>query len=229
MGQKNKQWTQKCHQWTLSNSHATMCRLFFSIYLFSIPVLSTFSPITPFPLSVTIFSTPFPFYCHSTQTNNNNNNNITSPGGVTSLLLILARSTCMSRGADWLPLLLLVPTRASCLIQSHKWTPLVLRFGGEKLLPKMRRRAADFRRPVRRRFAYWIWLLLGAFSLAGLVLFFLQHHHREHSVHRPFLVKRRRTFLPLFSTNQSISINGSVFVIYLSVLFALTLTVAWRS
>ncbi|BAT79818.1 galacturonosyltransferase 11 [Vigna angularis] len=56
----------------------------------------------------------------------------------------------------------------------------------------MRRRAADFRRPVRRRFAYWIWLLLGAFSLAGLVLFFLQHHHRDYRVHSPFLERNAK-------------------------------------
>ncbi|XP_014494632.1 probable galacturonosyltransferase 11 [Vigna radiata var. radiata] len=56
----------------------------------------------------------------------------------------------------------------------------------------MRRRAADFRRPARRRFAYWIWLLLGAFSLAGLVLFFLQHHHREYRLHSPFLERNAK-------------------------------------
>lgn len=37
----------------------------------------------------------------------------------------------------------------------------------------MRRRAADYRRPVRRSFSCWIWTLLGIFSIAGFVLFVL--------------------------------------------------------
>ncbi|XP_019200022.1 PREDICTED: probable galacturonosyltransferase 11 [Ipomoea nil] len=41
----------------------------------------------------------------------------------------------------------------------------------------MRRRAADYRRPVRRRFSCWIWTLLGIFFVAGFVLFVLHHLH----------------------------------------------------
>ncbi|XP_072973026.1 hexosyltransferase GAUT11 [Typha angustifolia] len=43
----------------------------------------------------------------------------------------------------------------------------------------MRRRAPEFRRPARRRLSDWIWLLLGIFVLAGLVLFVVHHHHQE--------------------------------------------------
>ncbi|MED6132691.1 Hexosyltransferase gaut11 [Stylosanthes scabra] len=43
----------------------------------------------------------------------------------------------------------------------------------------MRRRAADFRRPVRRRFSYWIWVLLALSSVLGLVLFVLHHNQNE--------------------------------------------------
>ena len=52
----------------------------------------------------------------------------------------------------------------------------------------MRRRAADFRRPVRRRFPNWIWALLGLFSIAGLFLFVLHHHHNEDRLQKPSLV-----------------------------------------
>ncbi|KAJ0104497.1 hypothetical protein Patl1_18943 [Pistacia atlantica] len=43
----------------------------------------------------------------------------------------------------------------------------------------MRRRAADYRRPVRRRFSDWIWVLLGLFLFVGLVLFVLHHNQHE--------------------------------------------------
>ncbi|CAL9048128.1 unnamed protein product, partial [Musa banksii] len=43
----------------------------------------------------------------------------------------------------------------------------------------MRRRAAEFRRPARRRLSYWICLLLGVFVAAGFVLFVFQHHHQD--------------------------------------------------
>ncbi|GLT70388.1 hypothetical protein SLA2020_424700 [Shorea laevis] len=46
----------------------------------------------------------------------------------------------------------------------------------------MRRRAAEFRRPVRRRSSYWIWVLLGLFSVAGLVLFVVHHNYHEDRV-----------------------------------------------
>lgn len=43
----------------------------------------------------------------------------------------------------------------------------------------MRRRPADYRRLARRRLPSWIWLLLGSFSVAGLVLFIVQHNHHQ--------------------------------------------------
>ncbi|XAR51246.1 Polygalacturonate 4-alpha-galacturonosyltransferase [Bertholletia excelsa] len=43
----------------------------------------------------------------------------------------------------------------------------------------MRRRAADYRRPVRRRFSCWIWALLGLVSVAGFYLL-LVHHRQDH-------------------------------------------------
>lgn len=43
----------------------------------------------------------------------------------------------------------------------------------------MRRRAPDFRRPVRRRLSDWIWWLLGIFIVAGVVLFVVQHQHQD--------------------------------------------------
>lgn len=49
---------------------------------------------------------------------------------------------------------------------------------------KMRRRAADYRRPVRRRFSYWIWLLLAFSSILALLLFLLQHNHHHQDPHR---------------------------------------------
>lgn len=44
---------------------------------------------------------------------------------------------------------------------------------------KMRRRAADYRRPVRRKYWCWIWALLGLFLVAGLLLFVVQHNQNE--------------------------------------------------
>ena len=53
----------------------------------------------------------------------------------------------------------------------------------------MRRRAADYRRPVRRRFTCWIWALLGLVSVAGFVLFVVHHnHHHEDRVKHPIMV-----------------------------------------
>lgn len=43
----------------------------------------------------------------------------------------------------------------------------------------MRRRAADYRRPVRRKYWCWIWALLGLFLVAGLLLFVVQHNQNE--------------------------------------------------
>nr|POE78192.1 putative galacturonosyltransferase 11 [Quercus suber] len=53
----------------------------------------------------------------------------------------------------------------------------------------MRRRAAEYRRPVRRKFSSWIWALLGLFSIAGLVLFVLHHNHHEDRVENTALVR----------------------------------------
>lgn len=56
----------------------------------------------------------------------------------------------------------------------------------------MRRRAADFRRPVRRRFPSWIWVLLGVFSIAGLFLFVVHHNQNEDRVAQPALETNTR-------------------------------------
>ncbi|PON46438.1 Galacturonosyltransferase [Parasponia andersonii] len=56
----------------------------------------------------------------------------------------------------------------------------------------MRRRAADHRRPVGRRFPYWIWDLLGLFSIAGLILFVVHHNQNEDRVEQPILEKNAR-------------------------------------
>lgn len=53
----------------------------------------------------------------------------------------------------------------------------------------MRRRAADFRRPVRRRISNWIWALLGLFLFAGIFLFVVQHNHNQDHVPQPTLEK----------------------------------------
>ncbi|KAL8225753.1 hypothetical protein R6Q57_018310 [Mikania cordata] len=47
----------------------------------------------------------------------------------------------------------------------------------------MRRRAADYRRRVRRRLSIWIWLFLVLFAVAGCVLIYLQHnfHDQDHN------------------------------------------------
>lgn len=52
----------------------------------------------------------------------------------------------------------------------------------------MRRRAAEYRRPVRRRFSYWIWALFGLFSVAILVLLVVNHNQHEDRVEQPVLV-----------------------------------------
>lgn len=57
---------------------------------------------------------------------------------------------------------------------------------------KMRRRPAEYRRPIRRRFSYWIWALFGLFSIAGLVLFVLHHNQREDRVEQPVLERDAR-------------------------------------
>ncbi|XP_044487596.1 hexosyltransferase GAUT11-like [Mangifera indica] len=57
----------------------------------------------------------------------------------------------------------------------------------------MRRRAADYRRPVRRRLSEWIWLLLGLFLFVGLVLFVLHHNQHEDRVDKVVQEKSART------------------------------------
>lgn len=138
-----------------------------------------------------------------------------------SSLLILARRrrhVRASRCAEWA--IIGFESRGSSSyiprIELWRWARVaVFRVGGE-FGRKMRRRAAEYRRPVRRRFSHWIWLLLGAFSLAGLVLFFVQHNHREDRIQQPLLVKRRRN-IPPSVFNSSISMTfGSVFIIVLT-------------
>ncbi|OVA16920.1 Glycosyl transferase [Macleaya cordata] len=68
-----------------------------------------------------------------------------------------------------------------------------LRWGEDRFLGIMRRRAAEFRRPVRRRFSYWIWGLLGLFSVAALVMFVVHHNH-EDRIEQPIRVKSDEQF-----------------------------------
>lgn len=51
----------------------------------------------------------------------------------------------------------------------------------------MRRRPGDHRRSAaRRRLSTWVWLLLASFSLAGFLLFIVQHHqHHYHQQEDP--------------------------------------------
>ncbi|KAL7192292.1 hypothetical protein ACSBR2_024182 [Camellia fascicularis] len=57
----------------------------------------------------------------------------------------------------------------------------------------MRRRAADYRRPVRRRYSCWIWGLLVIIAVAGFLLFVVHHYHRhEDRVEQPILDKDAR-------------------------------------
>ncbi|KAG6752980.1 hypothetical protein POTOM_043024 [Populus tomentosa] len=51
----------------------------------------------------------------------------------------------------------------------------------------MRRRPAEYRRPVRRRLSQWILALLGMFVIAGLVLFVFHHNHHEDQVKQPMM------------------------------------------
>ncbi|CAL5184824.1 unnamed protein product [Lathyrus oleraceus] len=55
----------------------------------------------------------------------------------------------------------------------------------------MRRRAAEFRRPIRRKLSYGICFLLGVFSVVGLVLFFLQHSYHEDRLKHPLLERNK--------------------------------------
>ncbi|XP_023764281.1 hexosyltransferase GAUT11 [Lactuca sativa] len=69
----------------------------------------------------------------------------------------------------------------------------------------MRRRAADYRRPVRRKFSVWIWVLLGLLCIAGFIfLFFLQNQEFKDRVEQPILDKKSRT-LQFPHTNQNLT------------------------
>ncbi|GAB2220918.1 hypothetical protein Droror1_Dr00012077 [Drosera rotundifolia] len=57
----------------------------------------------------------------------------------------------------------------------------------------MRRRAAEYRRPVRRRISYWIWALLGVFCFVGFVLFVVHHNHDRDRVAKPMMEKDEKT------------------------------------
>ncbi|KAF6169129.1 hypothetical protein GIB67_038626 [Kingdonia uniflora] len=58
----------------------------------------------------------------------------------------------------------------------------------------MRRRAAEYRRPVRKRVSYWIWGILGLFlfSLVALLLFVFLHNH-ENPIQQPHSEKITRS------------------------------------
>ncbi|XP_074277951.1 hexosyltransferase GAUT11-like [Silene latifolia] len=53
----------------------------------------------------------------------------------------------------------------------------------------MRRRAAEFRRPVRKRIPNWIWALIGLFFCVGFLLFLVQHNYDQDHVSQPTLEK----------------------------------------
>ncbi|KAK9748159.1 hypothetical protein RND81_02G040100 [Saponaria officinalis] len=53
----------------------------------------------------------------------------------------------------------------------------------------MRRRAADFRRPGRKRVPIWIWALVGLFFFVGFLLFVVQHNHDHDQVSQHIMGK----------------------------------------
>ncbi|KAI4329667.1 hypothetical protein MLD38_028028 [Melastoma candidum] len=57
----------------------------------------------------------------------------------------------------------------------------------------MRRRAAEYRRPGRRDYWYWIWGLVGLFLIAGLVLF-VAHHRQDEDAEFKHLQERHGSF-----------------------------------
>ncbi|XP_051116141.1 hexosyltransferase GAUT11-like [Andrographis paniculata] len=58
----------------------------------------------------------------------------------------------------------------------------------------MRRRASDYRRPVRRKLPCWIWALLVLFFVVGIVLFLVQHNQDEEDhVEQPVLDRNSRS------------------------------------
>ncbi|CAN1840005.1 Hexosyltransferase GAUT11 [Linum perenne] len=56
----------------------------------------------------------------------------------------------------------------------------------------MRRRAADYRRPIRRKYSQWIWVLLAMFLVAGFVLFVFHHNQHEDRVEQLITVSERK-------------------------------------
>ncbi|KAL2462030.1 putative galacturonosyltransferase 11 [Abeliophyllum distichum] len=77
----------------------------------------------------------------------------------------------------------------------------------------MRRRTADYRRPVRIRLSYWILAVLVIFLIAGFSLFLVQHNqHHDNNVEQPVLeikakseqvVHRRQNFTEEISSARS--------------------------
>lgn len=77
----------------------------------------------------------------------------------------------------------------------------------------MRRRAADYRRRVRRKIPIWIWVFLGLFSVAGFVLIVLQHNYQDQDRVDPHVLdgKARNVQIPhnkLNLTNEMASPNS---------------------
>lgn len=84
---------------------------------------------------------------------------------------------------------------------------------------KMRRRAADYRRPVRRRLSCWIWGLLVIFSVAGFALFVLHHNqHQEDLVEQPVLVSIEQKLFPF----------QSCYIDMLDIILNIIHTTAWQ-
>nr|XP_043635638.1 hexosyltransferase GAUT11 [Erigeron canadensis] len=59
----------------------------------------------------------------------------------------------------------------------------------------MRRKAADYRRRVRRPLSLWIWVFIGFFSVAGFILILLQHNYHYHDPidHHPLMERNVRS------------------------------------
>ncbi|KAG9138411.1 hypothetical protein Leryth_021057 [Lithospermum erythrorhizon] len=73
----------------------------------------------------------------------------------------------------------------------------------------MRRRASDYRRPVRRRFSYFIWVLV-LFLIGGLALFVLQHYHEDHMEQQNAMDSRKHNMFTLVTcpTIFVVVVNG---------------------
>ncbi|CAN1151671.1 Hexosyltransferase GAUT11 [Linum perenne] len=59
----------------------------------------------------------------------------------------------------------------------------------------MRRRAAEYRRPIRRRYSHWICALLVMFLVAGLVLFVFHHNQHEDRVEQLMMERKSQSEL----------------------------------